>query len=488
MRVDEWRASDSGRCRLRADRGVSYLSLRAQSILRYDWAMVDIQSSSGSAALTEPAQMNEFGRRRQSLLELLGDDVLVLFSMPVALRNNDVEHSYRQHSDFHYLTGFVEPESALVLGRECGFVLFLRPKDREKETWEGRRVGVEGASDWGANAAHPISELQKKLPDLLEDREGVHFPFGEQKSWDRTILDAVQEVRGRRRRRVSAPVRLQDARALLHRARWQKSEFELELMRQAAAISARAHGEAMAACRPGMWEWQLQDVVENSFRAQGARRVAYESIVGSGPNATVLHYRENDKKMLAGELVLIDAGAEWGYYASDITRTFPVDGKFSPTAARVYQAVLEAQLAAIEVTRVGATVEQVHEAAWQVLRDALMEWGLLTGVDLADEEAVKKRVNRFYMHRTSHYLGLDVHDVGPYIVNKEPAPMEENVVITIEPGLYFAQDDDSVPEEYRGIGIRIEDDVVVRSSGAWVLSADVPKTREGVEDACRSRL
>lgn len=432
----------------------------------------------------ESTDLDEFGGRRQRMLELLGQDVLVLFSMPVALRNNDVEHSFRQHSDFYYLTGFSEPESALVLGRDCGFVLFLRPKDRERETWEGRRVGVEGAGQWGADAAYPTDELTKRLPDLLEDREGVHFLFGEQESWDQTIIRAVKEVRGRGRRRVGAPTRLQDARALLHLARWRKSELELERMQKAAAISARAHTEAMTACQPGMWEWQLQDVVENAFRAQGARRVAYDSIVGSGCNATILHYRENDRRMLPGELVLIDAGAEWGYYASDITRTFPVDGKFSPTAARVYQGVLDAQLAAIDATRVGTTVERVHEAAWNVLKEALFEWGLMAGVDPADAEDVKKRVNRFYMHRTSHYLGMDVHDVGPYILNKEPVPMEENVVITIEPGLYFAQDDDTVPAEYRGLGIRIEDDVVVRSSGPWVLSANAPKTVEAVEAAC----
>ena len=435
----------------------------------------------------DPEFSLELERRRTQVQKSLGQGVLVLFSAPVHLRNGDVEHSYRQDSDFFYLTGVTEPESALLLSEATGLVLFVRERNREKETWEGRRMGVEGAvQSYGAKSAHPINELASRLADYFEDQSSLHYLVGQERSWDHLMLDAINAVRGRRRKRVRTPHQIVDARVILHEMRRIKSSFESAQMFEVARLSADAHVKAMQACRPGMMEWELQNVVETEFRRQGAEGLAYESIVGSGENATILHYRENNRRMIDGDLVLIDAGAEKSCFAADITRTFPVNGVFSQIQARLYQAVLDAQTAAINQTVTGATIDQVHEAAWAVLRDALRKEELVTDEDWADEEKVKKRVNRFYMHRTSHYLGMDVHDVGPYYDGKTPRALSPGVMITVEPGLYFAPDDETVPEAYRGIGIRIEDDVLVTENGPRVLTDGVPKSIEGIEAMCNS--
>ncbi len=427
----------------------------------------------------------ELGRRRAALQKELGSDLLVLFSAPVHLRNGDVEQSYRQDSDFFYLTGIEEPDCALVLGAETGFILFVRPRNRERETWEGRRMGVEGAVEfYGAKVAHPIEELDERLADYLEDKQAVHYLMGQEVVWDRIMIDALNRVRARRRKRVQAPKALLDGRLLLHEARLIKSPFEQTKMAEVAQLSAEAHNAAMAFVSPQTPEWQLQNCIEFEFRKSGAQRLAYDSIVGSGENATILHYRENNRMMSEGELVLVDAGAEKDYYAADITRTYPVAGRFLPEQGRLYQAVLDSQQAAIAATVVGATLEAVHDAAWQVLRDALQREGLLGDEDTKDEESIKKRVNRFFMHRTSHYLGMDVHDVGGYFVEKEPRPLLAGMVITVEPGLYFAPDDETVPEVYRGIGIRIEDDVLVSEAGPVVLTGAAVKEIAEIEAMC----
>jgi len=429
----------------------------------------------------------ELERRRAAVIEALDHGVLVLFSAPVHLRNGDVEHSYRQDSDFFYLTGLVEPECALVLSATTGLVLFVREKNRERETWDGRRIGLDGARDlYGAQNAHPIGELAERLPDYLEDQPAVHYLVAQERAWDHTILDALSAIRSRRRKRVAPPPVISDARLIVHQLRLHKSNFEQSKMLDVGTLSAEAHARAMQACRPGMMEWELQNVIELEFRKRGALRLAYDSIVGSGENATILHYRENNRRMQAGDLVLIDAGAEKDYFAADITRTFPVSGQFSAVQARVYQIVLDAQLRAIENTVEGATLDQIHDVAWNVLRDGLIAEGLVTAEQQADAEQLKKRVNHFYMHRTSHYLGMDVHDVGAYYDGKSPRPLSPGTVITVEPGLYFAIDDESVPAEYRGIGIRIEDDVLVTEHGPRVLTEQVPKTIQAIEAMCQA--
>ncbi len=413
-------------------------------------------------------------------------DALLLFSAPVFLRNGDVEHTYRQHSDFYYLTGFDEPESALLLtADEPGFTLFVRERDRERETWDGRRAGTEGAQEvFGADQAFAIDQLVPELANLLENRRRVFFLWGEQESWTKSVFDVVAEIRRRRRKRVDAPTEIGDARVLLHEARLIKSEYEQSKMAQVGEVTALAHLAAMTACREGMTEWQLQDVVENQFRRAGSRRVAYDSIVGSGVNATILHYRENNAVMKSGDLVLIDAGAELNYMAADITRTFPVSGRFSPVQARLYQIVLDAQLEAIEACRVGATMDDVHAVAAKVIRAGLISEKLMGELSPSDDDAMNSRVAHFFMHKTSHYLGMDVHDVGSYFSGGKPRTLEPGMVITVEPGLYIAIDDESVPEEYRGIGIRIEDDILITSDGPRNLTSLAPKTIEDVEAAC----
>lgn len=432
----------------------------------------------------------ELKRRRESVRNRLAQpsgelkgDVFVLFSSPVSHRNSDVEYAFRQHSDFYYLTGFEEPGCALLLCSDApGYVLFVRARNREKETWDGRRVGVERApSLLGADCAHAIDELDEKLADYFENRERVHFLIGERRDWDQTVIGAMNRVRGRRAKKVCVPSTVVDARVILHEMRLFKSSWEQEAMREVCELTAQGHRAAMKASRPGLSEWQLQDVVEGVFREKGSRRTAYESIVGSGENATILHYRENSRTMLEGDLVLIDAGAEKNYLAADITRTFPVGGKFTPAQARIYQYVLNAQLAAILLCRVGATLQDVHEAAARELRAGLLAEGLLATE--ASEEETSERVKRFFMHRTSHFLGMDVHDVSYGAAARKLGP---GMVITVEPGLYFASDDETVPQELRGIGIRIEDDVLITEDQPVVLTADAPKTIEEIEEACRA--
>lgn len=441
----------------------------------------------------DPDFLVELKARRQKIRERLSgpkeggkSDALLLFSAELALRNGDVVHSYRQDSDFYYLSGFDEPESALLIfGDAPHYVLFVRPKDREREIWDGRRAGVLGAvEEYGADEAHPITELNEKLSDYLEDRCRLHYLFGQEERWDKLVLSTVGQIRRRRRKRVEAPAELVDARRILHEDRLFKSPFEQNKMRAAGSLSAAAHRLAMKAARPKMNEWELQTIVETSFRNSGARRLAYDSIVGSGPNATILHYQENNRTMEEGDLVLIDAGAELDHLASDITRTFPVSGKFTPVQRRLYEIVLKAQEAAISKVQPDNTLDDIHNAALDVLRDGLLKEGLFDQVDPEDEAAVTARLKHFYMHQTSHYLGMDVHDVGAYHLGGELRKLAPGMVLTVEPGVYIAADDETVPAAYRGIGIRIEDDILVTESGPSNLTSAAPKSVSEIEAAC----
>ena len=430
--------------------------------------------------------MSEFAARRTQLLEAIGDGVAMFPSAPLAVRNHDVEHPYRQDSDFFYLTGLDEPESVLVLTNqhaEHRVVLFVRPKKREREIWDGPRAGVEGAVEaFGADVAFPIDELPKRLPDYLGNVERLHYRLAQNDKADAQLFDCLNLLRRGGRRGVMAPEAIIDSSVHLHEMRLRKSKAELTTMRLSAGITREAHLRAMQIAGPGMHEYEIDAELLHIFRKHGSERPAYESIVGSGPNATILHYRAGDRVMNDGELLLIDAGCELGYYASDVTRTFPVNGKFSGEQRAVYEVVLHAQKACIEEVKPGATLEALHDGAVRSITEGLIDIGLLEG-DL-DALIEDKKYEPFYMHRTSHWLGMDVHDVGHYYVDGKHRPLEPGFVLTVEPGVYIATDAEGVDERWRGIGVRIEDDVLVTKKGHEVLTAGIPKEIDEVEAAC----
>ncbi|HEX4447031.1 MAG TPA: aminopeptidase P N-terminal domain-containing protein [Polyangiaceae bacterium] len=427
-------------------------------------------------------------RRRDAFFDAMAaaspSSVAVLPSAPVFVRNNDVEHEYRQDSDFFYLTGFDEPESVVVLdAQDRKATLFVRPRDKDREVWDGPRAGVDGARElYGADAAYVIGDLAEKLPDLLQNRRRVQYRLGHDRRFDERLLAALDRVRARSRSGVFAPTEIVDPGAIIHEMRLRKSAGEVDTMRAAARITREAHEGAMAKARPGMREYEVEALLIDTFRRHGSERPAYGSIVGSGPNACVLHYRKNDRRIEDGDLLLIDAGCEYGYYASDVTRTFPVGRPFSRPQQAIYELVLQAQLEAIEASRVGTTLDAIHARSVEVVVKGLVQLGLLSGEveKLIDSGAYK----RFFMHRTSHWLGMDVHDVGAYFVDGKPRPLEPGMVLTVEPGIYIAPDEPSVPAEWRGIGVRIEDDVLVTASDPEVLTAGIPKTVEEVHRAC----
>jgi Xaa-Pro aminopeptidase len=430
--------------------------------------------------------VSTFAERRKKLMAKLPGTVAVFASAPVVIRNNDVEHEYRQDSDFYYLTGFTEPESVLVLSTEHpdhSCVLFVRPRDADREVWDGARAGVDGAvQTLGADAAFPIAELPHRLPDYLQNHENLLYRFGKDRAFDDKMLAALDATRARSRRAITWPTRIIDPASILHEMRLLKTKEEVVTMQRAAAITRDGHIAAMHVAKPGRYEYEVEATLRQVFRQSGSERPAYAPIVGSGPNATVLHYRQNDRQIEPGDLLLVDAGCEYGYYASDVTRTFPVSGKFSAPQEAIYRIVFEAQRAAIDATRPGVTLEQLHEHAVHVLVDGLMAIGLLAGErqKILDEQLYRP----FYMHRTSHWLGMDVHDVGAYFRQQKPRPLEAGMVITIEPGIYIAAGNTGVPSEYRGIGVRIEDDVLVTPDGHLNLTADIPKSVSEIERAC----
>jgi Xaa-Pro aminopeptidase len=432
--------------------------------------------------------MQSFSERRARLLSSMPAGVLVLFSTPTAIRNNDVEHEYRQSSDLFYLSGFDEPDTVLVLSavaEKDKFVLFVRPRDPERETWDGRRAGVEGAmKEFGADAAYPFSELAARLPELLLGATELHYSLGRHREQDDVLLAGLEGARRRGRRGATYPTRIVDAEVALHEQRLFKTSEELDIMRRAASISGEAHLAAMQSARPGLNECEIDALFRGIFRKHGCERPAYEPIVGSGPNATILHYRRNNRVMNDGELLLIDAGCELDYYASDVTRTFPVNGRFTPEQRQIYDIVLEAQDRAIDAAKVGATLDDVHLASAEVITRGLIALGLIEG---PLEDALKEqRYKTYYMHKCSHWLGMDVHDVGAYYRAGKGRPLEPGMVLTVEPGIYVAENASGAAERYRGIGVRIEDDVLVTSTSNEVLTAHIPRTVDAVERACQS--
>ena len=430
----------------------------------------------------------ELAARRERYLKEMGRGVAVLPSAPTFIRNNDVEHEYRQDSDFYYLTGFDEPESVLVLSTEHAShrsVVFVRKRDKDREIWDGPRAGVEGAKDLlGVDASFAIDELEQHLPEYLSDVRRLHYRLGVHPSFDPIVFRAIEAVRRKVRTGVTAPSEIIDLSRDLHEMRLRKSDAELATMARAAEISREAHARAMAAARPGAFEYEVEAEILRAYRAHGAERPAYGSIVGSGPNATILHYRRNDRRLQDGDLLLIDAGAEYGYYASDVTRTFPVGGRFSRPQREIYELVLESQLAAIAAVRPGVPYTDAHDVAVKVLTAGLVRLGLIAGpVDEAIEQA---RYKPYYMHRTSHWLGMDVHDVGDYFGDKKPRLLEPGMVLTIEPGLYIGVEADCDPA-FRGIGVRIEDDIAVTATGYRNLTEDIPKAAAHLERILTAR-
>ena len=425
---------------------------------------------------------SEFAQRREQFRSQMGQGVAVLAASPIAMRNNDVEHEFRQDSDLFYLCGFDEPECVLLLSTEHPehrTVLFVRPRDPERETWDGPRAGVDGAvARFGADAAFPIAELSQRLPDYLSGVRRLHYRLGADRAFDAKVLSAIDAVRAKARSGAVPPREIVDPAVIVHEMRLRKSPAEIETMLRAAAITAEAHARAMQVAQPGRYEFEVEAELLKVFRGRGSERPAYGSIVGSGPNATVLHHRRNDRQMLAGELLLIDAGAEFQYYACDVTRTFPVAGRFSAEQRALYDLVLESQLAAIARVRPGVTLPEVHAAAVQVLADGLIALGLIDGPLATALE--KETYKPYYMHRTSHWLGMDVHDVGDYFVDRQPRRLEAGFVLTVEPGLYVAPGSACDPK-WHGIGIRIEDDVLVTSDGQRVLTEGIPKTVAEIE-------
>lgn len=431
----------------------------------------------------KPISRDEFARRRRQLMKAMGrDSIAILPAAPVRVRNNDVEYAFRQDSDFQYLTGFREPESVSVFvpGREQGeYVLFVRDRDPVRETWDGRRAGPEGAvNDFGADCAFPIADIDEILPGLMENRDKVFYTVGADRDFDQRVVGWVNGLRASARHGRHPPHEIIALEHVLHDMRLYKSRAEIELMRESARIAARAHVRAMRFCRPGLHEYQVMAEILHEFMRSRAD-ISYQPIVGGGENGCILHYTENSAVLNDGELLLIDAGCEYEYYASDITRTFPINGRFTPEQRALYEVVLEANLAAIAAVKPGHHWNQPHEAAVHALTAGMVRLGLLKGKVAA---LVKAEAYRdFYMHRTGHWLGMDVHDVGDYKVGDVWRVLEPGMVLTIEPGLYIPPRCRSVPKRFRGLGIRIEDDVLVTRDGRSVLTADVPKQPDELE-------
>ncbi|MBX3155109.1 MAG: Xaa-Pro aminopeptidase [Deltaproteobacteria bacterium] len=429
-----------------------------------------------------------FASRREAYLKALGPDaVAIVRSLPERLRNGDAYHPFRQHSDVLYLTGFVEPDATLVLrpGAETEkVVMFVRPRDPEMETWDGKRAGLEGAKErYGADAAYPAAELRTRLGDLICNVDELHYALGLDDDMDLMVAATLARLRKTEKKGKRPPRAVVDPRVHLHELRLHKRPEELRALATASKITTEAHLAAMHAGRPGAFEHELEAVINYTFRRRGGAGPGYATIVGAGENATILHYIANSCAIADGDLVLVDAGCEYDHYTADITRTWPASGTFTPAQRDVYDLVLDTQKTAVALARPGATIDEIHDHCVRRLTEGMIRLGLLAGT--VDDRIADAAYKKFYMHGTSHWLGLDVHDVGAYTRGGVARPLEPGMVITVEPGLYVPADAEGVPDRLRGIGIRIEDDVVITTGGHEVLTASCPKEVDDVERACR---
>jgi Xaa-Pro aminopeptidase len=423
-----------------------------------------------------------FRSRRDALVSKAASEnaVFVLPAAKEVLRNPDVTFPFRQESNFFYLTGFEEPEAWVVILPTGKLVMFVRRRDPVMEIWEGARYGTEGALKvFGADEAYLTDEFPKKFPELLKGVEKVYYRAHLDEENDRIVMAALEEYRRAYGRSGRPLLPIADPNAMIAEMRLFKSKEEVEAMRKACSITAAAHKAAMIETKPGMNEFEVEALIDYQFRKQGAQRVGYGSIVAGGVNACCLHYRANNEALRDGDLLLIDAGAEYNYYTSDITRTFPVGRVFSKEQAAIYDLVLKAQTECIALAKPGATLPQIHRHATETLVKGAISLGLIEGD--VDEIISSGKVKRLYPHGTGHWLGMDVHDVGLYQIDREPRKLEPGMMFTIEPGLYIQPDDLESPESYRGIGIRIEDDILITIGGCEVMTAGVPKKREEIE-------
>jgi Xaa-Pro aminopeptidase len=427
----------------------------------------------------------EFANRRGRFLKALPDNsVAIIAASDERIRNGDSHYTYRQNSDFYYLTGFNEPEAVAVFipGRAKGeFILFNRERDVAKETWDGPRAGQEGAcSIYGADQAFPVSALNREIPKLLEKRYAIYYAIAHDKIFNRRVLSWLSTAQKKERSGIKVPEELRQIGKILHNMRLYKSPAEIDWMRQAADMSAQAHSQAMQACRPGLREYDLEAEIQYVFTKHGSRAPAYNHIIGAGTNSCVLHYNDNNAMIKDGDLVLIDAGAEYQNYAADITRTFPANGRFTPAQRAIYEAVLKTQLAVIEKVKPGTPWQQLQQVADRVLTEELVQLGLLKGNLKA--LLAKNACGRFCPHRIGHWLGMDVHDVGGYRDDEgQWRQLKPGMVLTVEPGIYIPAGSDGIDEAWWNIGVRIEDDVLVTHNGCEVLSAGAPKTVEAIE-------
>jgi Xaa-Pro aminopeptidase len=423
-----------------------------------------------------------FNQRRKQLLEKLKGGVAIIPSAMEYLRNDDVHFPFRQESNFYYLTGFTEPESAIVLDPSSPhpFTLFVRENDPTRELWDGFRYGLDGAAEYfGPNKVYPISEFKGLLPELFKNADQIFYKINQNKEYDQWVFEAIEKARKLRGRTGIGAAAIVDIKQIIGEMRLFKSAEELALLKKATEISAHGHLAGMKICKPGIFEYEVEAEIEREFRRRGADRLGYGSIVGSGANATVLHYVTNADKMKDGDFLLVDAGAEYGYFTGDITRTFPVSGRFSPAQKKFYEAVLKVQKDCIKFVKPGVKLADVHGRAINGLTDAMLELGLLKG---NKKEIVEKRgFFKYFPHGTSHWLGMDVHDAGLYNVDGQPRRLEPNMCFTVEPGMYVPQNDTEAPKEYRGLGVRIEDDVVVTAAGCEVLTSLAPKEVSEIE-------
>jgi Xaa-Pro aminopeptidase len=433
-------------------------------------------------------KQKEFAKRRQQLMEIAGDEaVIIVRAATQKIRNRDAHYPYRQDSDFLYLSGFSEHDAMIVLlprGISGHSILFCRERDPEREMWDGSMVGVEGAIEqFGFDEAFPVSEMKRRLPSMLRGRERIYYDLGKDSEFDQILIGWMNDFRARTRKKFLAPDEIIALDHSLHDMRLFKSRTEITAMRKSARIAARAHQRAMQLCKPGMNEAEIHAELLHTFTRHQCE-ASYVPIVGGGANACVLHYVANRDTLNDGDLLLIDAGAEYDGYASDITRTFPVNGKFSGPQRDLYQLVLEAQLKAIDEVRAGNPWTHVHETAVEVATSGMIDLGILKGS--LDEALEEEYFKGYYVHNTGHWLGLDVHDVGEYEIDGHSRVLEPGMVLTVEPGIYIPPDAMTVDETWRGMGIRIEDNVVVTRNEADVLSSDICKTIDDIEELMAS--